>query len=107
METFSDRLRSLLAMRGISQKNLADAANLTQGAISKYLNGHQEPKSRELYSISKVLNVPMESWFGDCLEVQNDSDWKARAMQSERKLVQVRKALKLITEGVKELESAL
>lgn len=105
METFSEKFRSLLAVRGISQKALAEAANLTQGSISKYLNGHQEPKSRELYSISKVLSVSMESWFSDSADRVKDSDWKARALDSERKLESVRAVVRSLTDCVNRLEN--
>ncbi|MDD4174635.1 MAG: helix-turn-helix transcriptional regulator [Kiritimatiellae bacterium] len=104
METFSEKFRSLLAVRGISQKALAEAADLTQGAISKYLNGHQEPKSRELYSISKVLNVPMESWFSDSAGGLKDSDWKARAKDAEKKLESVKAVVRSLTDCVNRLE---
>lgn len=104
METFSKKLKSLLSIKGFSQKALADASGLTQGAISKYLNGHQEPKSRELYSISKVLNVSMESWFSVVDDLAKDSNWKVRAVDAEKKLESVKAVVRSLTECVNRLE---
>jgi transcriptional regulator with XRE-family HTH domain len=65
MESFSDRLVALMGERGMNQRDLSQATGISQGTISKYINKRQMPKSRELYAISKVLGVQMESWFDD------------------------------------------
>ena len=102
MESISERLSSLMSAKGISQSELAAASNISQGAISKYLAGTQFPKSRELYALSKVLGVTMESWFSDSASVIipiGNPDWKIRALDAERKLAGLKKA---ITQLVKE-----
>ncbi len=50
--------------KGLTQSELAERASITQSTVSKYIRGVQEPKSRELHAISKVLGVSMDSWFG-------------------------------------------
>jgi len=65
MESFSGRLVALMEKRGMNQRDLSRATGISQGTISKYINKRQMPKSRELYAISKVLEVQMESWFDD------------------------------------------
>lgn len=90
METFSNRLRFLMQTNELSQKEIAKLTGISQGAISKYLNNLQEPKSKELYALSKALKVSMEQL---CAGTESDygsmdliSKWKERAENSEKKL---------------------
>lgn len=110
METFSSRLAFLLESAGMTQKDLCAATSLSQGAVSKYLNGKQEPKSRELRQLSVALGVSMDSWFESDPRSSGppaNSEWKTRALDSERKLVKVNNALALIIKGAAELQEAV
>lgn len=50
---------------GLTQKQLAEMIGVTTGTVSFWETGTHEPASSKLYSISKALNVPMESLVGD------------------------------------------
>ena len=81
--------------KGIKQAELAERASISQGAVSKYVCGEREPKSLELYAISKVLGVAMESWFTGFAPLAGageDGKWKSRATAAERKLRELREA---------------
>jgi len=98
MEGFSSRLKRLMAEKEFTQSELAARASLTQGAVSKYANGVQEPKPRELHAISKALGVPMEFWFDEwrtqpAAPPQPVFDWKSRALKAEGKLKKMRAVL--------------
>ena len=95
MSHISSRLKRLLAIKGITQTELAKRASITQGAVSKYINGLREPNSHELYAISKALDVSMESWFTGLQPpagAGEDGNWKSRATNAERKLRRLRAA---------------
>ena len=88
-EKISSRLKRLLDEKGLKQTDLAARASITQSAISKYVRGASEPKSRELHAISKALGVSMDSWFTGLkppVGAGEDGNWKTRATSAERKL---------------------
>lgn len=47
-------------MRNFTQADLAARADVSQGTLSRYLNGKASPKAEELLRISKALGVSME-----------------------------------------------
>lgn len=57
---FGKNLAKALAEKGLTQAALAVEAGVSQGAISRYLNGKASPKAEELQRIAAVLLVPME-----------------------------------------------
>ena len=108
MDNFSSRLNRRMAERGVTQKELAASASLAQGAVSKYMNGRQEPKPRELHALSKALAVPMEFWFDEAQpENANPQNeillWKSRAVQAEKEVKELRTALEKISIITKKL----
>ena len=92
METFSERLLALMKARGITQKELSALAGISQGTISKYLNG-QEPKSAELCRLARAFGVTMDFLYSGH---QGIADATLRAEVAERKLAAVKKGLTAI-----------
>lgn len=94
METFSERLLALMKARGITQKELSAIAGVSQGTISKYLNG-QEPKSAELYRLARAFGVTMDFLYsGRNKPVSADSN--PRAEVAEQKLEAVKSGLQAL-----------
>lgn len=56
VKLFSDRLRHIRTLRGLSQAELARAAKLSQSAISNYENGSRRD-SRALFELAAILKV--------------------------------------------------
>lgn len=50
-------LRQTLDERGLSQRWLAEKADITEGSISRYINGDREPKLDALCRIGDVLHM--------------------------------------------------
>lgn len=94
METFSERLLALMKARGITQKELSAIAGVSQGTISKYLNG-QEPKSAELYRLARAFGVTMDFLYSG-QNNQTGIDANLRAEVAERKLAAIKKGLTAI-----------
>ena len=61
MNTFSFRLSYALAMRNISQADLASACGLAPSNISQYINKNAIPRIDKITKIAKKLNVS-ELW---------------------------------------------
>lgn len=61
MDTFAQRLRMALDIRGIKASDLSRATGITKATISRYLSGNFEAGSDRLSEIAKALNVS-EVW---------------------------------------------
>ena len=55
-----DRIGKLLSETGMSQKALADATNLSEGAVSHYLKGDRVPKGAILLNIANALGTTVD-----------------------------------------------
>lgn len=56
-QTIGDKLRLLREARGMTQDDLAEAANLNRVTIAKYESGRIEPKSKTLLKLANALEV--------------------------------------------------
>lgn len=54
---FSDRLKSIMLKREITNYKLAQKLDISKSTITNYLNGITIPKNAKLEAISKALNV--------------------------------------------------
>lgn len=52
-----NRIGEVLKQKGMTQQELADAANVQQRAISLYITGKREPSLEVLFRIAKALKV--------------------------------------------------
>ncbi len=57
VDTFSNRLKSLLCNKNLKQSDLAKQTNLSKQQISQYVNGKFEPKPMAVLNIAQVLNI--------------------------------------------------
>lgn len=56
-ELIGANLAALLKERGMSQKELAEAAGLTPASVSRYVNGEREPWPATIAALSLALGV--------------------------------------------------
>lgn len=66
------RLAALLKERGMSQKELAEATNLTPAAISRYVNGERVPRAITIAALAKALGVKPADITGTTDEQETD-----------------------------------
>jgi transcriptional regulator with XRE-family HTH domain len=59
---FAERLKSLIQERGLTHREVAEAAGVTKNAVGKWLKG-TIPGARELFRLAKFFGKPMESFF--------------------------------------------
>lgn len=57
VSNFSDRLKEALALRGMSQTELAEKTGIGKGSISTYLRGTWKPKQDKVDLIAQALHV--------------------------------------------------
>ena len=61
---FGERIRYMLAIKNLSQKELAEAINVTQSTISNYCSNSREPDLHTCIAIANVLGVSLDEFLG-------------------------------------------
>ena len=56
-QNFNERLCELLKKRGMSQKDLAEKAGITESAVSHYVRGDRFPRAKALAQIAIALGT--------------------------------------------------
>ena len=106
MENFTaTRLKSLLEARGMSQKELALKAGITEAAVSHYLKGDRIPRGAILLNIANALGVSTD-YLLNMAEPANDSDedieTSYRLLARNAKLLSMEQKAKFLTLLLKE-----
>ena len=60
-DTFSNRLKKVMSLRGIKQVDLVRKTDIDKSLISNYVNGNYTAKQENIHTLAKVLNVD-DSW---------------------------------------------
>ena len=63
-ENIKDNLIKLLNLKGVSQKDLAEACGVKAAAVSKWINGTQIPNVELYDKICDFFNVTLDQLFG-------------------------------------------
>ena len=61
---FSDRLKELRLEKGLTQKQLAEKAYISEISIRKYENGERKPKIEVLETFTKIFDVQIDYLLG-------------------------------------------
>ena len=100
MSVFSERLTALMKAKGVSQKDFAKKANITESAVSYYAKGMRTPSGEVLARISKALDTTADYLLGSA------DNAEIPAAQKELKYLQ-RNLGKLDEEQLKKAEEML
>ena len=65
MATYSERIKELRTMRGMSQQDLADLLDLNKVTISQYERGARKPDLNVLTALSDIFNVSVNYILGN------------------------------------------
>lgn len=65
MSVFSERVSLLISQKGISQKDLAIKAGVTESAMSYYVKGERIPRGEVLSRIAKALGTSTDYLLGN------------------------------------------
>ncbi len=66
------RIKTLMKERGMNQKQLAEATNLTPAAVSRYVNGERMPREITIAAMAKALGVTPADITGTAVEQETD-----------------------------------
>ena len=78
-----NRLRQLRALRGITQATLADQIGVACQQVQKYEKGANRISASRLWGISRVLDVPIASFFEGIPTARRHGDKKPTAAERE------------------------
>ena len=67
------KLSALLSERGMSQRELAEAAGLTPASVSRYVNGEREPRAPTIAALADALGVKPSDIIGTPDEQELDT----------------------------------
>lgn len=85
-----NRIREIRKRRGITQKQLADALQVTESAVSHWEKGRRDPDLETLLKIGEVLECSVDSLLGrDATTVDDLSEYLTALINSpeRRKLL--------------------
>lgn len=68
------RIKELLELRGISQKELSKLTGITESAISHYVNGTRVPRGFNLLKIAEILGTTADDLLSGDREIDKTKD---------------------------------
>lgn len=74
MSIFSERLTALIKSKGLSNKDLAKKANVTESAISYYTKGVRTPSGEVLIRIARALDTTADYLLGTTESLKPNED---------------------------------
>jgi transcriptional regulator with XRE-family HTH domain len=78
MTITGDRIKNTLEQLDMKQKDLADAVQVSEVSISRYISGERIPRSNILSKIAKVLHVSMEYLSGETSDIERINNERLR-----------------------------
>lgn len=68
------KIKELLQIRGITQKELADMTGITESSISHYVKGDRVPRGANLFKIAKALNTTTDELLKGDEDLENKDE---------------------------------
>lgn len=72
--TMTYRIKELLTVKGISQKQLSEMTGITESAISHYIKGDRVPRGTNLVKIAKALGTTADDLLSGDKEMNKEND---------------------------------
>ena len=82
-----DKIREQLEIRGMSQKNLADACGITEAAVSRYINHGRMPKTIVLKKMAEVLSVDVNIFFNEKKDIKSLGTYEGAFKEELKRLI--------------------
>ena len=79
-EILGDRIRLIRKNLDLSQKKLAEAANLTRESINRIENGSLKAKLDTIAVIASILNIPIDYLIGNEDDPSADAESELRSL---------------------------
>lgn len=73
MSKFTNRMKSILLEKKLSQKELSKMSGIAEASLCRYLKGDSKPRLDIIANIAKALNVSEAYLIGESNEVQEEN----------------------------------
>ena len=93
-EHWTDRAQRVMKVKGYENTDVASSLGITEGAVSRLLNGIGEPSFVQLEEIAKMLNMSLSELIGEDAVIVSDKQ-QIRAVELMQDISQDRKDLAL------------
>ena len=60
VKTWSQKVKELMEVKGINQKELSQLSGITEASVSRYLNGDRTPRMDIIINFARALGVSVE-----------------------------------------------
>lgn len=101
MSIFCERLQELMAIRHISQRQLATMVNVTEASMSRYVKGKRMPRMNTVANIATALQTTSDFLLGR--DMEHDAEFNF----TQVKRILARNASNMTAEQKTELINAL
>ncbi len=94
VEEWTDRAQREMKVKGYENTDVASSLGITEGAVSRLLNGIGEPNFIQLEEIAKMLYMPLSELIGEDAVIVSDKQ-QIRAVELMQDIGQDRRDLAL------------
>ena len=72
VKTWSQKVKELMKVKGINQKELSQLSGITEASVSRYLNGDRTPRMDIIINFARALGVSVEYLLDDGIKQQKE-----------------------------------
>lgn len=83
MEKFHEKLKVLRKEKGLTQKNLSNMLNISQGAYAHWEYGKREPNFEKLSMLACIFDVSIDFLLSENLEISKETYLKLKEEKKE------------------------
>ena len=74
MSSMNEKIKELLGVKGISQKQLAEITGITESSVSHYIKGDRVPRGANLIKIANALGTTTDDLLNENEHANKEND---------------------------------
>ena len=100
---FKDKVKNLMNSKGISQRDLANAIQINESAMSRYISGERTPRIDILTKIARYFDVTIEELIDEKNETTNFMELRGLVARSASSLSndEIKELLNILSNNIK------
>lgn len=100
---FEKKLKELMNSRNINQRDLANAIQINESAMSRYISGERKPRIDILTKIARFFNVSIEELMDEPIEGKDFLELRGLVARSSSKLTneEIKELLSILSQNIK------
>ena len=100
---FKEKIKELMNSRNVSQRELANAINITESAMSRYISGERKPRVDILTKLARYFDVSIEELIGVENEISDFMELRGLVARSASSLTndEIKELLNILSSNIK------